>query len=551
MLGLRFRAARLRHVLDPVATAPDEETWRRLAASVAQDSDGYLRFTSPILCEVAYAGLPFGLRRGLHAAVGEALERDLGADVDADPAVLSLHFSRAGLHDRAWRYALMGAERARSHFAVADAVALYRRAIDAHRGATVSPSELAAVWESLGEALMQVGEIPAAEHALTAASRLVAGEPVAQARICFRRGQIAERSELSKAVRWMRRGLRTLEQIPGDDARRWRARLIADLAWIRQRQRRYRDAERLCREALTEGEATGELRAHARACYTLDWALFELGRPEEATYSARALEIYRELGDPEQEGRVLNNLGGLAYWQGRWEEAADLYRQAGVCSERAGHAADVAFTDGNVGEILADQGRLEEAEMHLRRAHRVWNATGDRQGTAFANMLLGRTAVRAGRAAEGLALLDEAVADMRQFNVDFYEDFAQALIAEAEAIGGTPGRAIETAERRLAAGSSYVPLLRRAQGVALARAGDRAGAQRALELAVAAARERGEDFEVALALDALAAIGSADAGALRERDEIMARLGVVALAGAGAPAPGERDERALLAAAGA
>ena len=71
-----------------------------------------MRFASPILCEVAYAGLPFGLRRALHAAVGEALERDLGTDVDADPAVLSLHFSRAGDHDRAWRYALLGAERA-------------------------------------------------------------------------------------------------------------------------------------------------------------------------------------------------------------------------------------------------------------------------------------------------------------------------------------------------------------------------------------------------------------------------------------------------------
>ena len=182
----------------------------------------------------------------------------------------------------------------------------------------------------------------------------------------------------------MRRGLRVLEDVRGRDAQRWRARLIAELAWIRQRQRRYREAERLCREALKVGEAVGELRAQARACYTLDWALFELGRFDEATHSARALEIYRELGDPEQEGGVLNNLGGLAYWRGRWQEAIELYEQAGVCSERAGHAADVAFTDANVGEILSDQGRLDEAEAQLRRAQRVWNATGDRQGSAFA-----------------------------------------------------------------------------------------------------------------------------------------------------------------------
>jgi len=529
LLGFQFRASRLVHVLEPDAAVPDERTWERLSSHVIADPDGYLRFRSPILCEVAYTGLPFGLRRALHQAVGEALEPDLGTDVDADPAVLSVHFSRAGDHARAWRYAVMGAERATARFAAADAARLYRTAIDSHRGADTPAAELAGVWESLGEVLMLVGENDAAEHALGAARRLTVDDPVAQARICFRRGQIAERNELARAVRWMRRGLRALEQSPGQPARRWRARLIADLAWIRQRQRRFREAERLCREALVEGELSGELRAQARAAYTLDWALFELGRFEEATHSARALEIYRELGDPEQEGRVLNNLGGLSYWQGRWQEAIELYRQAGVCSERAGHAADVAFTDGNIGEILADQGLLAEAASHLRRARRVWTTTVDRQGTAFANMLLGRLAVRDGRAGEGLELLAVALADMERFGVDFYAELAHALIAEGEALAGDPNRALALADEQLAAGNDEVSLLTRVRGIALARLGDLDGAATALELAVAGARERGEDFDVALGLDALARIGHARAPEHAERDDILARLGVTAL----------------------
>ena len=550
VLGELFRGARLTHVLDPDEAVPDAATWARLQTILERQSDGYLRFTSPILCEVAYAGLPFGVRRALHAAVGEALERDIGSDVDADPAVLSLHFSLAGDHDRAWRYALLGAERASARFAVADAVRLYRRALDAHRGAGTTPQELAPVWEALGEALMAVGETAHAEHALTAARRLFAGDPIADARICFRRGQIAEREELANAVRWMRRGLRILEHVPGAGAQSWRARLIAELAWIRQRQRRYRDAERLCREALTVGEAVGELRAQARASYTLDWALFELGRFDEATYSARALEIYRELGDPEQEGRVLNNLGGLAYWRGRWQEAIELYEQAGVCSERAGHAADRAFTDGNIGEILSDQGRLDDAAAHLRRAHRVWNATGDRQGSAFANMLLGRVAVRAGRTAEGLDLLRAAVTDMERFRVDFYTDLARALIAEAEALGGDPERAIALAGEHLASGSSYASLLRRVRGIALARRGESAEAEEELRLALAAARERAEDYDVALALDALGAIGAADDRELSERAEILSRLGVVAAPAIAEPSTGGEAAGPLAVAAG-
>lgn len=528
VLGLRFRPSRLRNVLEPGSAEPDERTWARLSGLFAIDSDGYVRFKSPIVCEAAYVGLPFALRRRLHAAVGQSLELDLGRDVDAEPAVLSLHFSRAGYHHRAWKYALIGAEWASARFANADAAHLYRRAIEAGRGAAKTAGELAAAWEALGEALRQAGELSAAAHAFTSARRLVADNPIADARLCFRQGQIAARAgRLSGAVRWLHRGLRILEPVSNHEADIWRARLTAELAWIRQRQRRYRNAERLCRQALTAAQEIGELRAQARASYTLDWALVELGRSAEATYSARALEIYRELGDPELEAKVLNNLGGFAYWEGRWEDAVDLYGQAGACCERAGNPADVAFAECNRGEILSDQGRFDEADGLLRRAQRVWSSTGDRHRAAFARTLLGRLSVRVGRFEEGIRALETASADMRQLGLDFYVDFATALVAEGEALGGDGQRALVIADELLASGTRYVSLLGRVRGIAMGRIGDRESALRELELAVTAARERGEDYELALALNAVAALGSLDRARARERDAIFRRLGVV------------------------
>jgi class 3 adenylate cyclase/tetratricopeptide (TPR) repeat protein len=528
VLGLSFRPHRLRVLLESGAE-PGPGNWRRLSGVFAFDPDGHVRFKRPALCEAAYESLPFRLRRELHAVVGVALEADLGREADADPAVLSLHFSRAGDHDRTWRYALMGARRAAERFAHAEAARLYRRALDAGRAKGVSPTELAAAWEALGEALAQIGELGHATNAFTSARRLQADDAIAQARLCFRHGRIAESSELSSAVRWMRRGLRTLEDLPGRETRIWRARMTAELGWIRQRQRRYRETERLCREALSEGQEIGELSAQARACYTLDWALFELGRSDEATYSPRALEIYRELGDPQHEGNVLNNLGGFAYWQGRWSEAIELYQQAGACWERAGDAAGAAETDANVGEILSDQGHLEEAEQHLRRARRVWSSTGHREGAAFANMLLGRLAVRAGQAEEGIAMLKAATAEMRRVGAGFYAELAHALVAEAEAVGGSAQRAVEIAIGLLGSGSPHLALLHRAAGIAVWRQGDPGAATRELDLALEAARAGGEGYEVAMTLNALAALGDLDAAQAAERDELLARLGVIAL----------------------
>ena len=537
VLGLTFHVDRLKEILDPAGNELDEEVWGRLAGVFERELDGHVRFRRPALCEVAYEGLPFTLRRELHAIVARSLEQGHGHDVDDDPAVLSLHFSRAGDHARAWKYALVGAERAGARFAHADASRLYRRAIEAGKADGAASAQLATAWERLGESLAQVGEQEAAADAFTAARRLSDGDPIAEARLCFRHGRLRERSEMTGAVRWMRRGLRAVEHVRGREARAWRARLIAELAWIRQRQRRYRETERLCREALKEGKAIGELRAQARACYTLDWALFELGRPDEATYSERALEIYRELGDPDHEGNVLNNLGGFAYWRGSWQEAIELYRKAGACRQRAGNAADAAETDANVGEILSDQGRLQEAENHLRRAHRVWSSTGHREGASFAQMLLGRLAARAGRAEEGVSLLEETAAQMRQVGVGFYAELASALVAEAEAVAGDPQRGLETAEGLLESGSPQVALLHRAAGICLGRLGRANEARREFELAAATAEERGEAYELALTLDALATFGWLQPGLEAERDAIAERLGIVrmpAIAGHGA-----------------
>jgi class 3 adenylate cyclase/tetratricopeptide (TPR) repeat protein len=528
VLGLCFHRRFLHYVLDAGVPEPDE-IWSRMSSVFADDGDGYIRFKRPALQEAAYDGLPFRLRRQLHSAVGEALEPDLGRDADADPAVLSLHFVLAGDHERAWRYARMGAERAAARFAQVDAARLYRRAIEAGRGALVGDSELARVWEALGQALAQVGEPAAAARALTSARRLVADDPVTEGRLYFRHGRIAEGSGLSAALRWIRRGLRTIEHVPGREAAQWRATMTAELAWIRQRQRRYADAEQLCREALQEGEEIGELRAQARACYTLDWALFEQGRTDELGYSSRALKIYRQLGDPESEARVLNNLGGFAYWQGRWEEAVDLYRQAGVCCERSGNAPEAANTAANVGEIRSDQGRLGEAEVSLQRAFRVWSSTGQREGVAFATMLLGRLAVRDGRPDEGIGLLRSASADAHRFGFDYYAELASALVAEGEALGGSAPDAITIASELLASGNGHVSLLHRARGIALARLGDHESSGRELELAASSAHERGEDYELALALDALTTLWPPQQVLEHERDAILGRLGIVSL----------------------
>jgi tetratricopeptide (TPR) repeat protein len=320
---------------------------------------------------VAYSSLPFKLRRELHLAVGLRLEREHDGDHDADAAVLSNHFALAGDYARAHRYAMLAAERATERFSHADAVRLYRRAIEAGRALRPKADgrALAPAWEQLGEALRRVGEPAAASRALTEARRPVPDDPIAQARLCDRQAAVASRNQaLSAAVRWLKRGFRYLEGLNGAEATALRARIRSRLGGVRNRQGRWIEAIAECRLAISEAESVGELRALAHASYSLDWALVESGRRREATHSWRALHIYEQLGDPEHESIVLSNLGMFAYFDGGWDEAVMMYRRSRESGERAGTPAEVANTDCNIGE------RSSPTRAASRKQGNTWNA---------------------------------------------------------------------------------------------------------------------------------------------------------------------------------
>ena len=179
--------------------------------------------------------------------------------------------------------------------------------------------------------------------------------------------------------------------------------------------------------------------------------------------------------------------------------------------------------------MLSDQGHLDDAEAHFRRALRVLSATGDRQFTAYTDANLARLTVRRGQYAEGLAMLEAAMADLRRFGMDAYAELAEAWIAEAEALGGDAMRALEVASQQLRTNDRERPLLTRMAGVALARLGERKGAMRELEHSLRTARDRGANYDIAATIDAMAAIDGADPALLRERDEILERLKITKL----------------------
>ena len=530
VLGASFHPRFLTDVLDDESDPPTDSTWERLGEIFIADGDGFLRFRRVIVRDAAYSGLAYRTRRRLHAAVARRIEQEYGAMLDEVGGMLSLHCHLAGDHGRAWQHARTAAARAADRFAYAAAADLWERALDAARRLDdVAPADCATAWEQLGEARARAGNLSGAADAFARARRLVRGDVVSEASLVQRQAHVHERvGRTAAAVRSARVGLRMLEGETGRGAGAVRAQLVTTLGAVRQRQGRHREAARLCREGVVAAESAGDQLTLARACFLLDWALVNLGQGAEAVHSAVALAIYERAGDLDRQAAVLNNLGMFAYWDGKWDEAIKLYERGADASMRAGDVANAAFGDCNIAEVLADQGRIAEAETRLLRARRVWRGTEDAHGAAFATALLGRAAARGGRSDEALELLDDARAELRELGFGGDAALADAYKAEALVLAGRSAEALEAAEKLLRLDvTAPSALLWRVQGFAHGADGDVVAAELALRTALSEARAGGEDYEAALALDGLAALGVPDAASLSsEAGALLSALGV-------------------------
>jgi class 3 adenylate cyclase/tetratricopeptide (TPR) repeat protein len=546
VLGVTFESSLVSALWDGEGTALDASTWQRLGQFLVHEGDGRYRFRHALMRDAAYGGLPFRRRRELHARVGAAI---LGSSGKADAAehaeLLSLHFFYAQRYEDAWRFSCLAGRRASEMYANVAARDFYLRALEAAaRLPDLDTHEHAAVSEALADVRMRLGEYRAAEAAFRDARRRLAEDRTAQARLLLKEALVLDvEGRYQQALRTLTRGTNLLAGEEDVPAAGLRAQLAAHYAGIRWAQGRPEDAIRWCRKALAEGEGAGELDATAHALTVLDVAEHALGIASGEAASERALSLYERLGNLAKQGDVMNNLGYYAYFRGSWDEAVDRYTQARDLFLRTGNRVDAAIDDTNIGEVLVFQGRLEEAADQLGDALRIFRASKVRPLEVFALTLLGAAASRAGRFEEAGEMFEGAQALVKEVGDEHAADVI-SLRAESLILGGRPDEALPLIDglvQTLPTSHAFLPLLLRMRGYALAQRNDPAAAESTLRESLAAARALGADHDVAFALDALLRTIPQDGRATdemrRERDDLIDRLGILAMPEVPLPAP--------------
>ncbi|HEY8828832.1 MAG TPA: adenylate/guanylate cyclase domain-containing protein [Jatrophihabitantaceae bacterium] len=486
VLGVRFSEPMLREMLVASGSAAVDADLGRLGGFVEHDGGGVWLFRHALMRDVAYAGLPYRLRRRMHDHAGRALEAS-ATNLEEISERLSMHFFHAGDYERAWTYSRMAGRRAQSQYAYTAAIEFFERAIESGRASGAAHTELAEVLEALGDVCDIAGFSHDAVVAYRRARPYRRDDPVGRAALMLKEAGLHQRlSEFVTSLRLLTHARGVLRDSGGALADSIRSRLATRYGFGKYLQGAHASAVRWSEVGVREARLSGDRDALAYAYNTRHLACIHAGVGEEEAYGELALAVYEDLGDLRMQAHCLNNLAISAMHDGQWDRSADLLDRAAGIFRRVGDTANEANAQYNRADLLIRQQRFAQAEPLLVAALRAAQAADDRELVALAMRESGRVRAGLGHPDDALARFDAARAGFTELGL------AQELVSLDEATAeclveaGDVDRAIELASAALARAhelhvESALASLHRVRGSALGAAGRYADARAAFE----------------------------------------------------------------------
>ncbi len=505
VLGPRFDTADMIGVLERLEASP---AWRRppleLEAALAQlDRVQLLRarghrgheFRNAMLCEAVRAAIPEPLGTELHRAAFEHYRDQRHVPEERRRPRLAFHAAGAGLREPAARaYEALAAEALYRHRYV-EAEASYSRMLGLVDG---GPPRQAAL-HGRGLARYMVGRYEDALDDLHRAHALAAehGDP---------RGRLMILLDEATVLDWLasfRRSAELVEQaaglVAGDAEPAIAARVATGRARSLWRLGKSVEARAALFEAVGLAEAAGGAAYESLniSLIMLGAVLSDLGEIHEAREALdRALSMARARGDRLHELAVLNNRRKVWIAEKDVERAVDDL-QANL---EIGRALGLVFVEligtFNVGELLYQAGDLEAAWPYVERAVELATRRSDLLPRPIARLLELRLLAAEGRWQEVQALGAEIAELHRAAQAQGRTDAAllpsEEVLLEAALLASTGGGAESWAgvrARSLRCSEEQQPIeVVELQALGELRAGDVAGARRALDEALDLAR---------------------------------------------------------------
>jgi class 3 adenylate cyclase/tetratricopeptide (TPR) repeat protein len=364
-------------------------------------------FKHALLRDVTYDTVLLRDRPGLHRAAAGWLEASCGDRLSEYLEMIAEHYERSGdpltAAERLVRAAT--AERAKGiWFSVRRSL---ERAVELTLagGGKVAPE----TWGTLGEACWRLGDLAAAQRALSTAID-GADDPVVAADALYYMACIEmTRGDQDAERAWLDRALALAEGSSGETL----ATILTGLAWWESQHGDLRTAQAFGTRALEVARTARSAVAQSKACSALPMVATlsdDLDLAEQEL--ERAAELAVRSGNLELEAQTRGNMGLLAHLRADASKSDDDYR---VAARRYGEARVLAHRLGlpvleatqvmNLAQVSVRLGDDDAARQYLRAALTIIRGVGSTDQELFAVIAEADRRASFGDVDEGLALL--------------------------------------------------------------------------------------------------------------------------------------------------
>ncbi len=365
------------YLLDIVDAAVKEG----LIQELDRDEGDHYAFTPFLIGRVLYRGLPSEKRRVLHKKIGEVLEMLHAKSLSAYYGVLSFHYQKAGVFQKAVHYATLAGDRARDLYAHTEAVSFYSSALGMLEDAFVPyPYEMAAkLYDKRGRRLFALGKYPQYRddfQSMITCSREAENKELEGKALVYLSSSLLTRGNLDEA-----KTLADAARKIGQDIQDQSIMMLAhsDLGGVALYQGNFKEALDHYKASLRISETLKDEEAITRNLSNIGVYYWFRGKYDKAIeYYQIALKRLEEHGDKRLLALTLNNLGAVYYMLGKIRESMKAYQESIVLCREIKDKALLAYNYNNLGEIYQALGIGQKAMKYHDDAIKLIKGVGER-----------------------------------------------------------------------------------------------------------------------------------------------------------------------------
>lgn len=417
--------------LDVLMEVEAEETVARLCARGLCDAQAdSVDLRHPLVRDVAYLAIDETERSQMHCRLGERMATGSGAR-GLGAAVVGRHFARGGDGARAGQFFLQAASAAYTSYQLPLATRYYNRALavlpDSHPERLRALDALETICRIQGrwrERRLHLAEL----RRLACESRTAlwgATALVRSARFAMDSGQLALGLTLAQKGEQAahQAGLASLEV----ECLSLLAEILRDLGDIQ-------GALGACDRALAASQRSGvALRLRAEVLRSRGTLLLRVGRVQEAVNAhAEAIAVFKQTGAQRSEARAKNSLSFAMFVLGRFEDAIALSLEAIRIDLSIGGRFQIAKTLSQIGQCYWRLGDPQRAQAYLRRAREAHERYADQDGRCDTLLSSAQILIETGELEAAEAAIADASALIAATGNDYdsvHEKLVRALLA--------------------------------------------------------------------------------------------------------------------------